>query len=226
MANRLKMATINAIIGLLDQGWSYRRIERELGVRRETVSRYDRLRRESSNPAKAPPGSRPCRSQCDPFAEIIKARLDQGLSAKRVWQDLVADHGFPGGYDSVKRYVRRLGATTPLPFRRMETEPGQESQVDLGAGAWVIENGKKRRPHVLRVKLSNSRKGYSEAIWRQTTKSFIRCVERLQAFRRLHEDAGDRQPEGRREERRLVRPGSQPKDSGVRPSLRRRHPAY
>lgn len=196
MANRLKMAIVNAIIGLLDQGWSYRRIEREPGVRRETVSRYDRSRRESSNPAKAPPGSdgdmgakaanmppgsRPCRSQCDPFADIIQSKLDQGLSAKRVWQDLVADHGFPGGYDSVKRYVRKLGASTPLPFRRMETGPGQESQVDLGTGAWVIENGKKRRPHVLRVTLSNSRKSYSEAIWRQTTESFIRCVEN--AFR-------------------------------------------
>lgn len=84
MANRLRMAIVNAIIGLLDQGWSYRRIERELGVRRETVSRYDRLRRESSNPAKAPPGSRPCRSQCDPFAEIIalKGRVFSSLAGQ------------------------------------------------------------------------------------------------------------------------------------------------
>ena len=43
MANVLKVAVVHAIIGLLDQGWSYRRIARELGVHRETVARYDRL---------------------------------------------------------------------------------------------------------------------------------------------------------------------------------------
>jgi len=56
MANQLKVAVVDAIIGLLDHGWSYRRIARELGVHRDTVSRYDRLRR--SKPSKAIPGSR------------------------------------------------------------------------------------------------------------------------------------------------------------------------
>ncbi len=52
MANLLKMAKVHAIISLLEQHWSYRRIARELGVDRGTVARYDRLRRErDSNPA-------------------------------------------------------------------------------------------------------------------------------------------------------------------------------
>ena len=52
MANVLKVAVVHAIIGLLDQGWSYRRIARELGVHRETVARYDRLRQTAgSKPA-------------------------------------------------------------------------------------------------------------------------------------------------------------------------------
>jgi hypothetical protein len=25
-----------------------------------------------------------------------------------IWQDLVSDHGFPGGYETVKRFVRKL----------------------------------------------------------------------------------------------------------------------
>ena len=33
------------VISLLELDWSYRRIEAETGVRRETISRYDRLRR-------------------------------------------------------------------------------------------------------------------------------------------------------------------------------------
>ncbi len=212
MSNRLKMANIHAIIGLLEQGWSYRRIGRELDVDRETVARYDRLRPNRPNPAIVAPGSelsegsntanpatgsgplledlvfiessgrspgRP--SQCDPFRDLIKKKLDDGLSAQRVWQDLAYEQGFTGSYSSVKRFVRRLGATTPLPFRRMECEPGQEAQVDFGAGAWVFEDGKRRRPHILRVILSHSRKSYSEPIWQQTTENFIRSLEN--AFR-------------------------------------------
>lgn len=183
MSNRLKMANIHAIIGLLEQNWSYRRIARELGVDRETVARYDRLRRNRSNPAIVTPGSelsedpnpaistagslledvlfiqtsghppgRP--SQCDPFKETILKRLDEGLSAQRIWQDLVGEVGFAASYSSVKRFVRRVGATTPLPFRRMECEPGEEAQVDFGSGAWVFQEGKRRRPHILRVTLS------------------------------------------------------------------------
>ena len=45
--------------------------------------------------------------------------LEQGLSAQRIWQDLRVEHGFEDGYDSVKRFVRRLGQASPQPFRRM-----------------------------------------------------------------------------------------------------------
>jgi transposase len=38
-------------------------------------------------------------------------------------------------------------------------------------------DGKRKRPHLFRVVLSHSRKGYSEVVWRQTTESFIRCLE-------------------------------------------------
>jgi len=44
MPNYLKMPKQQHVITLLELGWSYRRIEAETGVRRETVSRYDRAR--------------------------------------------------------------------------------------------------------------------------------------------------------------------------------------
>src|SRR5881296_2815722 len=133
---------------------------------------------EPSKPAISPAGSRPGRvSHCEPFATFIQAGLDGGLSAQRIYQDLVSEHKFAGGYDSVKRFVRQLDQAHPLPFRRMESEPGQEAQVDFGQGAWVVEEGRRRRPHVLRVVLSHSRKGYTEAFWRQTTENFIRGLE-------------------------------------------------
>ena len=215
MANRLKVAVVDAIIGLLEHGWSYRRISRELGVHRETVARYDRLRdskpanvtsgsagHDHSKPSNLPAGSSGAEdpksakaipgsadlwesnrspgppSFSKPFEETIRKKLDSGLSAQRIWQDLVTEEGFSGSYCSVKRFVRRLGEGTVLPFRRMECKPGQEAQVDFGTGAWIVdEDGKKKRCHVLRIVLSHSRKGYSEVVERQTTENFIRVLE-------------------------------------------------
>jgi len=71
-----------------------------------------------------------------------------------------------------------LRTTSPLPFRRMECEPGAEAQVDFGTAAPVLTpEGKRRRPHLFRIVLSHSRKAYSEAVFRQTTDDFLRCLE-------------------------------------------------
>ena len=84
----------------------------------------------------------------------------------------------PGGYQSVNRFVRQLEAAAPLPHRRMECKPGDEAQVDFGTGAPVITpDGKRRRTHVFRIVLGYSRKACSEAVYRQTTEQFIRCLE-------------------------------------------------
>jgi transposase len=122
-------------------------------------------------------------SDCEPLREIIQAKLDQGLSAQRIYQDLTTDHAATVGYDSVKRYVRRLRANTPLPFRRMECAAGEEAQVDFGTGAPLIDaDGKRRKSYVFRIVLSHSRKGYSEATRRQTTEDFFRCLENAFAY--------------------------------------------
>ncbi len=117
-------------------------------------------------------------SGCEPYRAVVLEKLEAGLTAQRIWQDLRAEHGFTGSYYCVRRFTGRLRASTPLPFRRMESEPGTEAQVDFGAGAPVDRpGGKGRRTHVFRIVLSHSRKGYSEAVFRQTTDDFIRCLE-------------------------------------------------
>jgi transposase len=150
----------------------------------------------ASKPAIAPPGStgagdhtaaaaaaaehqaagRP--SDCEPWRAVIQAKLDRGLSAQRIHQDLIGEHGFTGSYYSVRRFVRHLEATQELPFRRLECAPGEEAQVDFGCGApLLLPDGTRRRTHVFRIVLSHSRKGYSEAVTRQTTEDFVRCLE-------------------------------------------------
>ena len=121
-------------------------------------------------------------SDCEPWRVTIQAKLELGLSAKRIHQDLTSEHGFPGSYYSVRRFVGQLEATQELPFRRMECAPGEEAQVDFGKGApLVLPDGTRRRTHVFRIVLSHSRKGYSEAVLRQSTDDFLGCLEN--AFR-------------------------------------------
>lgn len=207
MANHLKMAEIQAIRVLHERGWSRRKIARELGIHRETVGRYLQLLASGDgagaglacenqpnpptgsglqNRPSPPAGNSGPSSRCEPFRDTIIACLERGLSYQRIWQDLCAD-GFAGCYDSVKRYARRLAQANPLPFRRMECEPGAEVQVDFGTGAPVIipegeplpvgVKTRRRKTHVFRMVLSHSRKAYSEAVYRQTTENFIRCLE-------------------------------------------------
>src|SRR6266567_3875448 len=206
--NQLNVSLQHSILTLAAHGWSHRRIARELGINRETIGKYLRLAR--SKPAISTPGSesdpaakpailtlgsegepdpKPAistagsgrQSSCLPWLPQIEAAVSVGLSAQRIYQDLVGEHGFSGSYQAVKRFVRQLRQTQPVPFVRMEVEPGAEAQVDFGQGAWVLGDGKRKRPHLFRIVLSHSRKGYSEVVWRQTTESFIRCLEN--AFR-------------------------------------------
>jgi len=192
--NQLNVSLQHTILTLTAGGWSRRRIARELGLNRETVGKYVRLAEakpakvptgsngeEEPKPAKVPTGFAPqSRSQCEPWREVLEKGVKEGLSAQRLYQDLVVEHQFAGGYDAVKRFVRQLRQSQPFPFVRMEVEPGAEAQVDFGQGAWVVD-GQRKRPHLFRIVLSHSRKGYSEVVWRQTTESFIRCLEN--AFR-------------------------------------------
>ncbi len=195
---QLKVNQQQSIIALHEQGWSGRRIARELGLDRGTVGKYlagdsksasnPQTGSEAANPPK--PASNPQTgsvtvpgpaSLCDPWREQIEAALERGLSIQRIYQDLVAERQFAGSYFSVRRFVLRRVEAQELPFRRMECAPGQEVQVDFGQGAWVIENDQRRRPHLFRAVLSYSRKAYSEVVWRQTSESFLRCLEN--AFR-------------------------------------------
>ena len=187
MANHTSMAKVNSIHTLHRSGHSNRQIAKLLGIDRSTVAKYVR---QLQNQPNAPPGESPPtaptgsphrsgpKSSCEPFRDTILAKLQAGLSAKRIHQDLVREHGFTGSYHSVKRFARKLDDKQPLPFRRIETGPGEEAQVDFGTGAKVIDaDGKVRRPWMFRIVLSHSRKGYSEVVWHQSTDNFIAALE-------------------------------------------------
>jgi len=118
------------------------------------------------------------RSDCESYRDEILRKLEQGLTAQRIWQDLVDEYGFAARYHSVRRYVAKLQKKTPKLVRRMEVAAGEEAQVDFGTGAWIqTGDGKRRRTWVFRIVLSHSRKGYSEAVYHQSTEAFIGALE-------------------------------------------------
>ena len=182
MANSVPMTTREAIRALRKRGYSRRKIARELGVHRNTVGNYLDLedgggvsKCTTPSPGSEESGGR-ARSACEAYREIVEGKLEAGLDGKRIWQDLVDEHGFGHGYQSVKRFVGKLRARAPRRVWRMECEPGEEAQVDYGT-LWTRIGGKKRKIHVLRAVLSHSRKGYTEAMPRQDTESFVRGLE-------------------------------------------------
>ena len=119
------------------------------------------------------------RSAAAPWRAVILEKLQQGLEAQRIYQDLTTpEYGYRGTYYSVRRLAAKLSEQRELPVRRMHSAPGVEAQVDFGRGAFLVDAGGRRRgTWVFRVVLSHSRKAYSEAVLRQTTDEFLRCIE-------------------------------------------------
>jgi transposase len=198
------------IIALGRLGWSLRRIERETGVRRETIGEYlraagigvrlpgawgrQRPASAESKPAnevipdrvageeptiESSPHSKPANgmipdsgvnapqptttvSASEPYRELIEQALLKGRNAKAIWQDLMDDHGFVGGYQSVKRFIHKLrGSPSPQqPCAVIVTTPGEEAQVDYGQGPMVRDpqSGRYRRTRLFVLTLGFSRK--------------------------------------------------------------------
>ena len=73
-------------------------------------------------------------SRCLEQAGSILAKVQAGLSAQRIYQDLKLEISFAGSYQSVKRYVRKLRQADPKLVQRVEVQPAEEVQVDFGAG--------------------------------------------------------------------------------------------
>jgi transposase len=190
------MEDVNKIEALLDLGWSNRRIAKNLGIHRTTVSRYARLR--AAKPTNLIAGSgdlqnrpnpiagsevrrRPAgpASMAEPYRDRITKAVEQGLSAQRIWQDLVDECGYPGGYLTVQRSVRWIRRARPEVADVMEHPPGDEAQADFFKSPALVldEKGKWRRPWVLRLTLSCSRHGYEEGSWGQERAGFMRIHE-------------------------------------------------
>jgi len=211
MSNVLSQESKQQVIALGRLGWSLRRIQRVTGVRRETASEYlkaaglalrpPRGRQVVAKPASGAgvttdfggplePAARarrsPTASPCEAYREAIELGLSRGRNAMAIWQDLVDGYGFPGGYQSVKRFARKLRGRPTLEARVViETAPGEEAQVDYGSGPMVRDpaSGKYRRTRLFVLTLGYRRKSVRLLVWRSSAQTWAQLHE--QAFRRL-----------------------------------------
>jgi transposase len=125
-------------------------------------------------------------SVCELYREAIELGLSQGRNAMGIWQDLVDSYGFADGYQSVKRFVRKLrGVRSPEARVVIETPPGEEAQVDYGSGPMVRDpqSGKYRRTRMFVLTLGYSRKSVRLLCFRSSTRTWAELHEK--AFRRL-----------------------------------------
>ena len=143
VANHLKMADRQRIHALLELGWSHRRVAREAGVDRETVARYARAG--PSNPANPIVGEKPSisgpRSPAGDHDDFIRQGVKAGLSAQRIWQDLVEQYGYAHGYLTVQRYVKRLKRRGEVADHTGTGGTGrllQEPGAGLGRAQWPV----------------------------------------------------------------------------------------
>jgi transposase len=128
----------------------------------------------------------PSISLCEPFREAIELGLSKGRNATGIWQDLVSESGFNGGYQTVKRFVRKLRGNQPPQARAVIiTAPGEECQVDYGTGPMVRDpqTGKYRRTRLFVLTLGCSRKAVRLLCFRSSSRIWAELHEK--AFRRL-----------------------------------------
>jgi len=194
---RVHMNDIQEIIYRLRKGESVEAIHRDTGHAKKTIRKYRKLAEKHGFLEKGrrlPPVSKlaevlgpvthlaQCVSTVEPYKEVVQEYLDRGVVKTVIWRKLREDHGYTGSYSSVKRYAQRLQPQDPEAYCRVETEPGQEVQVDFGyVGMCRDAKGKLRKVWVFVMTLSWSRHLYVEFVFDQRMETWLTCHEN--AFR-------------------------------------------
>lgn len=170
MINRDKWGAISS---LLASGVPKKSIARTLGLHIQTVRRWAREGQWRSFQKAARP------TLMDEHQSWAAVRLPQiNYNAVVSMQELRA-HGYTGGYDAVKRFVRpyreerdRQDAATV----RFETAPGQQAQVDWGTSTAMV-GGVQIRLQFFVMVLGYSRRLYARACLDQKGPSLLMCHE-------------------------------------------------
>jgi len=118
-------------------------------------------------------------STVEAHREFIVPLRRQGVEMRAIHQLLQEQKGFTGSYSAVRRFVKRLKAEAPVSadqvFLRIETEPGEEAQVDFGYAGKLFDPvvRKLRKAWVFVMTLCFSRHLYAEIVFDQSIARWI-----------------------------------------------------
>lgn len=112
-------------------------------------------------------------------AWLVRRAPQVSYSARILYQELVSQRGYQGGYDTVKIAVRPLreeAALAALTQRRFETGPGQQAQIDWGQIKVRFETGA-AVVHIFVMTLGYSRRAYVEGFEHERLASLLAAHE-------------------------------------------------
>jgi len=155
---------------LYEQGYNNSQIARMLKIDRKTIRKVIR-----SGAGHTEIHRKESRSQFDPYKDYILAKTEKGLTIKRIYQDLIRDHGITGTYSGVRHYVKKHRLPKQDVFMVMHSLPGEEAQVDFGFIGTLKVGGKARKAWIFIMVLSYSRYMYAKIVLDQSVKTFIDC---------------------------------------------------
>lgn len=154
---------------------SERAAARQFGIDRKTVSKMLKH--------SVPPGYRrkeaPVSPKLGPFVGIIHQILmadrdvhkKQRHTAKRIFERLRDEHGYPGGYTVVREYVAKERVRQKEVFIPLAHLPGR-AQVDFGE-ADIYQGGVKTRIHYFCLDMPHSDAIFVKAYPAETTEAFL-----------------------------------------------------
>lgn len=151
---------IREALRCLREGVSIRDTSETLGLARNTVRRYERRARELGwlDPVCSLPdtatvaeglkdliaGPVSTASRLAPFEEQIKTWRKAGMNIREIARRINEELRVACSYRPVWQFVTTLEKQAPEVFIRIETEPGEEAQVDFGSAGWMWDPEEKR----------------------------------------------------------------------------------
>jgi transposase len=185
---RLSYMDTREILRRLREKHSDRQIAREMKINRRTVQRYHEWAKaegllSGELPDHEQLASRlwveetPAQNQssAEGYRLEIEAWLKQKVRVSAIYARM-KERGYGGSYSSVLRLARRIDPKTAEAVVRVETEPGEELQVDFGyAGLMRDAEGNLRKTWLFVATLSWSRHAYVEFVTDQSIGTWLNC---------------------------------------------------
>lgn len=145
-------------------------ISRHLRLDRKTVRRA--LRSEQAPPARAPAAAKP--AKLEPFKHYLRSRLTEfpKIKATRLFTELQRI-GYHGGITMLRDHLATMRPSAKEAFLRIETQPGEQAQVDWANCGSIRIGSALRRLSAFVMVLSYSRMTYIELTLSQCLEDFL-----------------------------------------------------